>query len=118
MVVYESPETDAPKSPPTDPRQALGAYHAISKHSVGKFAAGPSRLTYATAPSTQRCYEGCATIELPIRSVREAVLPSFRDALYAAPSTPAPLDAASISSLLYHSLALSATKRTKAAEWL
>ena len=109
--------TDVPLHAVDDPLRAVGLYHVLSKHAIGKFAPGPATMSWETAPSSIRKYAGCACIELPLRSLRLDAMPSFRQALYGDDTTPVGVDLQSLSSLLYHSLALSATKKTAAAEW-
>lgn len=117
-VVYDLEEQHAAvmKSVEQDRLRALGAYHVISKHAVGQFAPGPSRLSYVNSPSSVRRFDGCRKIELPLGSLPVQTLPTYDNALHGT-ITPAPLNSSSISLLLYHSLALSATKKTAITQW-
>ena len=99
-----------------DPLRALGMYHSISKHGVDKWAPGPSKMTYATAPATVRRFDGCPAIGLPLRSLQPEGLPTFSTAMCGAAPV-RPLDVHGLSSLLYHSLALSGRKRTAHTSW-
>ena len=89
-----------------DAVRAVGLYHQIAKHKIGKFAPGPSQLSWASAPSSVRKYNGCECIELPLRTLQLDTLPSFRQAFEEdVPSSP--LNLQSLSLLFYNSLALS-----------
>ncbi|HBX56233.1 SagB/ThcOx family dehydrogenase [Pseudomonas sp. UBA2684] len=94
---------------------AVRAYHQLSKHRPGQFAAGPGQLDWATQPAPFRRYAGTRLIELWQRPQEES--PAY-DALFAAPlGPPAPCNRASISQLLYDSLGLSAWKEAGGSRW-
>ena len=89
-----------------DAEQAVRAYHQLSKHRPDGYAPGPGQLDWATQPAPFRRYAGARLIELWQRPLQES--PDY-DAVFAASlGAPAPLNRASLSQLLYDSLALSA----------
>lgn len=91
------------------------AYHQLSKHSPEAFAPGPGRLDWATQPAPFRRYAGAPLLELWHRPSEET--PPY-DAPFAGPlGQPAMLDRASLSQLLYDSLALSAWKEAGGNRW-
>lgn len=91
------------------------AYHRLSKHAPERFAPGPGQLDWATQPAPFRRYAGAPLIELWQRPLEET--PGY-DAPFAGPiGTAAPLDRASLSQLLYDSLALSAWKEAGGNRW-
>ncbi|ALN17941.1 SagB/ThcOx family dehydrogenase [Ectopseudomonas mendocina] len=91
------------------------AYHQLSKHEPERFAPGPGRLDWATQPAPFRRYEGARLIELYHRPMEEG--PAY-DTVFAGPqAAPAPVDLASISQLLYDSLAISAWKEAGGSRW-
>lgn len=94
---------------------AVRAYHALSKHHPERFAPGPGRLDWATQPAPFRRYAGARLIELWQRPLEES--PAY-DSAFASPlGNPAPLNRASLSQLLYDSLALSAWKEAGGSRW-
>ncbi|MDX1726030.1 MAG: SagB/ThcOx family dehydrogenase [Pseudomonas sp.] len=96
-------------------QDAVRAYHQLSKHQPQRFAPGPGQLDWATQPAPFRRYAGARLIELWHRSLQES--PDY-DAVFAAPlGAPAPLNRASLSQLLYDSLALSAWKEASGNRW-
>ena len=95
--------------------EPVRAYHQLSKHQPQRFAPGPGQLDWATQPAPFRRYAGARLIELYQRPLVES--PGY-DAVFAAPlSAPAPLSRASVSQLLYDSLALSAWKEAGGSRW-
>ncbi|WP_300657396.1 nitroreductase family protein [Pseudomonas sp.] len=97
------------------PLEQLRAYHQLSKHQPQRFAPGPGQLDWATQPAAFRRYRGARLIELWQRPLQES--PDY-DAVFAAPlGAPAPLNQASLSQLLYDSLALSAWKEVGGSRW-
>lgn len=94
---------------------AVRAYHELSKHRPDRFAPGPGQLDWATQPAPFRRYSGARVLELWHRPLEET--PAY-DAVFAAPlGAPAPLNRASLSQLLYDSLAISAWKEAGASRW-
>lgn len=91
------------------------AYHQLSKHAPERFAPGPGQLDWATQPAPFRRYDGARLIELYHRPLEEG--PAY-DVAFAGPQTPpAPLNRASVSQLLYDSLAISAWKEAGGSRW-
>ncbi|WP_457977915.1 SagB/ThcOx family dehydrogenase [Ectopseudomonas composti] len=91
------------------------AYHQLSKHAPERFASGPGQLDWATQPAPFRRYEGARLIELYHRPLEEG--PAYDEAFAGAQTSPAPLDRASLSQLLYDSLAISAWKEADGSRW-
>src|SRR5262245_27726510 len=104
--------------PEDDPLRTVLAYHERSKHRPGRYAASLGYLDWDTQPNPFRIYHGAEL--LPLERPSDAVLsdsPPYA-ALYRPGAVPvAPLDAALVSSLLFHSLALSAWKQQGRARW-
>ncbi|CDF82198.1 hypothetical protein PKB_0830 [Pseudomonas knackmussii B13] len=93
----------------------IRAYHALSCHEPQRFAPGPGQLDWATQPAAFRRYAGARLIELLHRPQEES--PGY-DLAFAGPiGEPAPLDLASLSQLLYDSLAISAWKESGGSRW-
>jgi len=98
-----------------NPQDAVRAYHQLSMHLPERFAPGPGQLDWATQPAPFRRYAGARLVELWHRPLEES--PAY-DAVFAAPlGEPAPLNRASLSQLLYDSLALSAWKEAGGSRW-
>lgn len=98
-----------------DAEQQLRAYHQLSKHAPNAYAPGPGQLDWATQPAPFRRYAGCRPIELWQRPLEET--PGY-DTAFAGPVGQAqPLTRASVSQLLYDSLALSAWKEAGGSRW-
>lgn len=97
------------------PEDGVRAYHALSAHLPERFAPGPGRLDWATQPAPFRRYAGVRAIELLHRSQEES--PGYDDVFAGPLGVPAPLDLASVSQLLYDSLALSAWKEAQGNRW-
>lgn len=98
-----------------DAERQVRAYHALSKHAPNAYAPGPGYLDWATQPAPFRRYAGARLIELWQRPLEET--PGY-DAPFAGPiGTPQPLNRASLSQLLYDSLALSAWKEADGNRW-
>lgn len=98
-----------------DAERQVRAYHALSKHAPNAYAPGPGYLDWATQPAPFRRYAGARLIELWQRPLEET--PGY-DAPFAGPiGTPQPLNRASLSQLLYDSLALSAWKEAGGNLW-
>ncbi len=89
-------------------------YHARTKHAPGRYARSLGYLDWDTQPNPFRRYEGA-----PIASL-DVVPPNGEpryDAMYSGALAPAPLTRASISQLLFDSLALSAEKAAGENRW-
>ncbi|MDU4251014.1 nitroreductase family protein [Pseudomonas sp.] len=97
------------------PIEGVRTYHDLSSHRPERFAPGPGQLDWATQPAAFRRYAGARCIELLHRPQEES--PGY-DEVFAGPlGTPAPLTLASVSQLLYDSLALSAWKDAGGSRW-
>ncbi|MFK8397730.1 nitroreductase family protein [Pseudomonas sp. BGr12] len=97
------------------PSEGVRAYHELSSHRPERFAPGPGQLDWATQPAAFRRYAGARCIELLHRPQEES--PGY-DEVFAGPlGAPAPLNLASVSQLLYDSLALSAWKDAGSSRW-
>src|SRR6266704_292422 len=88
------------------PAQTVLAYHARSKHSLKRYAAGPETLDWDMQPNPFREFKGCAQTELQLGAGRLGT--SFAQA-----STPGGVGAValtveSVASLLRLSMGLSA----------
>jgi SagB-type dehydrogenase family enzyme len=114
-----SPPQPAPPSP-ADALAAVTAYHQATKHHQHRYAAGPGELDWATQPDPFRRYRGAPLVSLerppPPASVTGAV-PTWSDILTGGVTPAAPVDRASVSQLLFDSLALSAWKRYGTSRW-
>jgi SagB-type dehydrogenase family enzyme len=89
-------------------------YHERTKHHFGALARGPGFLDWSSQPDPFRRYAGACLIGL------ERVPPQDGPGLYPALGgivEPQPVNRASVSRLLYDSLALSAWKRVGASTW-
>ncbi|TNF12555.1 MAG: SagB/ThcOx family dehydrogenase [Pseudomonadales bacterium] len=91
------------------------AYHQLSKHAPERFAPGPGQLDWATQPAPFRRYDGARLIALYHRPLEES--PAYDLAFAGVQAPPAPLDRASVSQLLYDSLAISAWKEAGGNRW-
>eukprot|EP00741_Cyanophora_paradoxa_P003009 tig00000658_g2921.t1 len=89
-------------------------YHERTKHAFGRFAPGPGRMDWATQPSPYRSFEGAE--QVPLAFPARDTTPPYHW-MYEARVEPAPLTAASLSSLLYYSMALAAEKRAGGDAW-
>lgn len=95
--------------------QQVRAYHRLSMHQPGQYAPGPGQLHWASQPAPFRRYPGTRLLPLWHRPLDES--PDY-DAVFAAPCLPAQaLNLASVSQLLYDSLALSAWKEAGDSRW-
>ena len=98
-----------------DPAQTVLAYHQRTKHQPGRFARSLGFMDWETQPDLFRCYEGAPAVPLDV--VPPAEEPSL-DQLYQPCQLPArPVDHASLSQLLFDSLALSAWKELSGGRW-
>ncbi len=94
----------------------LIAYHQRTKHHFNRYAAGPGYLDWATQPAPFRFYVGAPRLPLLRREAAPDDLPTF-DTLYEGTVPAAPLDAQTLSDLLFHSFALSAWKAAGGSRW-
>ncbi|MHC1741457.1 MAG: SagB/ThcOx family dehydrogenase [Syntrophobacteraceae bacterium] len=95
--------------------QAVLDYHEATKHQFHQYARGPGYLDWATQPDPFRRYEGSPLILLERPVADETIL---YDSLMDGTLPPAlPLSPLSLSSLLFHSLAISAWKQAGSERW-
>ncbi|MBD9631850.1 nitroreductase family protein [Pseudomonas sp. PDM19] len=97
------------------PSEGVRAYHELSSHRPERFAPGPGQLDWATQPAAFRRYAGARCIELLHRPQEES--PGYDQVFVGPLGAPAPLNLASVSQLLYDSLALSAWKDAGGSRW-
>jgi SagB-type dehydrogenase family enzyme len=90
-------------------------YHQASKHSLGRFAAGPGYLDWATQPDPFRRYQGAPVISL--ERAAPTLDPPYEASFWAGNLEPAALDLSAVSRLFFDSLAISAWKRAGAVSW-
>ncbi|MCP8464033.1 SagB/ThcOx family dehydrogenase [Pseudomonas sp. ZM23] len=98
-----------------NPVDGVRAYHELSRHLPERFAPGPGRLDWATQPAPFRRYAGARCIELLHRPQEES--PGYDDVFSGPLGSAAPIGLASVSQLLYDSLALSAWKESQGNRW-
>ncbi len=91
------------------------AYHDASKHHFHAYAPGPGMLDWATQPDPFRRYAGSEV--LPLARFPDADGPAYDLSLLEQRVAPAALGRASVSRLLYDSLALSAWKQAGSSRW-
>lgn len=90
-------------------------WHDRTKHHPHRYARSRGYLDWATQPEPFRSHAGAELLPLPLPA--GDVTPPY-DSIYAASMLPAqPLSLASLSTLLYHSMALSAWKQAGGARW-
>jgi SagB-type dehydrogenase family enzyme len=90
-------------------------YHERTKHHFRRSARSLGYLDWATQPDAFRRFEGARLV--PLDRAPEGASPTLDDLLRPDPVPPAPLDAAGISDLLFHALAVSAWKQAGASRW-
>lgn len=103
-----------PERPAPEPSAVVLGYHQRSSHAQGRYARALGFLDWDNQPSPFRRFEGAPLVEMP--------RPAPLDAAYGQAFNPgarpaAELDATSLSSFLYHALALSAWKSIPEARW-
>ncbi len=89
-------------------------YHLRTKHHFHRYAEGPRYLDWESQPEPFRFYQGAPRLPLLRREPSPEDPPEF-DALGKVP--PAPVNAETLASLLFHSFALSAWKAAGGASW-
>jgi SagB-type dehydrogenase family enzyme len=85
-------------------------YHDATKHTVGSLRASQHGLDWANMPNPFRCYEGSPVIELPANPPAPEI-PTLELLRGGSGHTSAADGPAFLSQLLFHSAAISATKR-------
>jgi len=89
-------------------------YHRRTKHHFHAFAPGPGRMEWSSQPEEFRSYGGTEEIGLEIPETRHSIP---WKSLFDTDINTSPLDFRTISSFLYHSMAISAWKRRSGACW-
>jgi len=117
-------EPEPPPQPvhpsPHDALAAVLAYHQATKHHHHRYAAGPGELDWATQPDPFRRYHGAPLVSLerlPPPASATGGTPTWSDVFTRGVPPAASLDRASVSQLLFDSLALSAWKRYGSSRW-
>src|SRR5262245_34504363 len=100
--------------PALSPAQVALAYHARTKHSLQRYAAGPETLDWDLQPNPFREFAGCA--RLPLALMADQVGTTFAQ-VYAPDSNPAPLSIATAGALLELSMGLAAWKAYGPDKW-
>jgi SagB-type dehydrogenase family enzyme len=98
-----------------NPIDVVVTYHDATKHHLNRYARGPHGLDWANQPDPFRRYEGAPVIEL--EHVPLGDRPLYEEVFVEGRLPVRPLDRASISQLLYDSLALSAWKQVGDTRW-
>lgn len=97
------------------PAEIVLAYHARTKHTLKRYAAGPETLDWDAQPNAFREFAGCARTELELGADRLAA--SFAEVRTPGSVSPATLSIESVSKLLELSLGLSAWKEYGPDRW-
>src|SRR3974390_1003409 len=100
--------------PALSPAQVALAYHARTKHSLQRYAAGPETLDWDLQPNPFREFAGCARI--PLALMADQVGTTFAQ-LYTPDGSPAPLSIATVGALLELSMGLAAWKEYGPDKW-
>ncbi len=101
---------------PQDPVTAVGDYHERSKHRLpNRYARSLGYLDWATQPNPFRLYDGAERLPLIRDGLSEG--PTLAGIYEPSRIPAAPVDAASVSQLLFDSLAISAWKQAGASRW-
>ena len=112
----KSPDRPAPP----DPIQVVLGYHQRTKHDHGRFARALGYLDWDSQPDPFRSFDGAPRVALAIPGRSDGPpLPAvpYGDIYRPGAVTAAPLDGVSVSSFLFHALALSASKSTGETSW-
>ncbi len=107
--------TEQKGKPEKDAFDCILAYHQRTKHRFDRYAPGPGYLDWATQPDPFRCYAGAPRLALSLAEASRDERPWYDD-LYL-PVDPLPLSRDTVSSLLFHSFALSAWKMAGGSRW-
>src|SRR5215831_2003981 len=94
-------------NPALSPAQVAMAYHARTKHSLQRYAAGPETLDWDLQPNPFRDFTGCA--RLPLALMADQIGTTFAQ-VHAPNENPAPLSIATAGALLELSMGLAAWK--------
>ena len=98
-----------------DALNRVRAYHQRSKHGFGRYAASPGFMDWETQPDPFRRFADATQSPLPLAADKLAVL--YADLFAPGKITPAPLDKASVGTLLELSFGLSAWKQYGGDRW-
>lgn len=90
-------------------------YHETTKHHFRQYARGPGYLDWATQPDGFRRYGGAPLISLEKTRPDSALL--YDEVMTEIPLPARTVDRSTLSSLFFHSLALSAWKRVGSEQW-
>jgi len=102
-------------TPVLSPAEIVVAYHARTKHTLKRYAAGPETLDWDTQPNPFREFAGCIRTDLELGADRLAA--SFVEARAPGSVSPVALTIESVSKLLELSLGLSAWKEYGPDRW-
>lgn len=102
-------------APAADRSEITRAYHARTKHSLERYAAGPATLDWDMQPNPFREFAGCTRKKLPLMAARFGT--RFADVYTQARVEPAALSMDSVGTLLELSLGLSAWKQYGPDQW-
>lgn len=106
----------ASSAPPMDALEIVRDYHRRTRHHLDRYAPGPGYMDWASQPDPFLTFPGVEGIPLPIPE--SCAVPLLDDVAEGRGAGPAPrLDPGSLSTLLYHSLALAAWKEVPGARW-
>jgi SagB-type dehydrogenase family enzyme len=100
--------------PALSPAEVALAYHARTKHSLQRYAAGPETLDWDLQPNPFREFAGC--VRLPLALMADQVGATFAQ-VYAPNGNPTPLTIATVGALLELSMGLAAWKEYGPDKW-
>jgi SagB-type dehydrogenase family enzyme len=105
--------------PALSPVEVALAYHARTKHSLQRYAAGPETLDWDLQPNPFREFAGCARIPLTLMAdqVGTTFAQLHASKVYAPKGSPAPLSIATAGALLELSMGLAAWKEYGPDKW-
>jgi SagB-type dehydrogenase family enzyme len=106
-----------PQPPAPAPLEIVRAYHRATVHAPMRYARGPHDLDWANQPDPFRVWEGAPRVALERLPPVAGAGPRYTQVWRVAGRSPAPLDARSLSQLLYDAFALSAWKQYGESRW-
>ena len=112
MQIDAGAATQAPLN--ADAADTALAYHARTRHTLQRYAAGPETLDWDTQPNPFREFDDCARVALPLTA--DHVGTPWQQ-VHAPAGRPAPLNRASVAALLELSMGLSAWKEYGPDRW-
>jgi SagB-type dehydrogenase family enzyme len=107
--------TTLASAPVASREEVILAYHARTKHSLKRYAAGPETLDWDAQPNPFREFEGSPKTPLPLNALETVT--SFSQIYTPETVAPAPLSLASVGTLLELSMGLSAWKEYGPDRW-